>query len=64
MTDYDGAQAVDHERYAAFFRGMLGRGVYLAPSGYETMFPSLVHGGTEIERTLAAAAETAAEIAA
>jgi len=63
VTDYDAAQAVDHERYAAFFRGMLARGVYFAPSGYETIFPSLMHGGTEIEATLAAAAETAREIA-
>ncbi len=63
VTDYDAAQSVDHERYAAFFRGMLARGVYLAPSGYETIFPSLMHGGTEIEATLTAAAETAAEIA-
>jgi glutamate-1-semialdehyde 2,1-aminomutase len=63
VTDYEAAQAVDHERYASFFRGMLRRGVYLAPSGYETMFPSLMHGGTEIDRTLTAAAETAAELA-
>ena len=63
VTDYESAQAADHERYAAFFRGMLSRGVYLAPSGYETLFPSLMHGGTEIERTLTAAAETAAELA-
>jgi glutamate-1-semialdehyde 2,1-aminomutase len=59
VTDYEGAQAADHDRYAAFFRGMLGRGVYFAPSGFETMFPSLMHGGTEIEQTLTAAAETA-----
>jgi len=63
VTDYVAAQAVDHERYAAFFRGMLDRGVYFAPSGYETIFPSLMHGGTEIEITLEAAAETAASIA-
>lgn len=62
VTDYDGAQAADHDRYAAFFRGMLARGVYLAPSGFETMFPGLMHGGTEIERTLTAAAETAREL--
>jgi len=37
--------------------------VYFAPSGYETIFPSLMHGGTEIEATVAAAAETAREIA-
>lgn len=63
VTDYEAAQAVDHERYAAFFRGMLRRGVYIAPSGYETLFPSLMHGGNEIEATLAAAGETAREIA-
>jgi glutamate-1-semialdehyde 2,1-aminomutase len=63
VTDYAAAERADHARFAAFFRAMLARGVFLAPSGYETLFPSLAHGGTEIERTLDAAAASAREVA-
>jgi glutamate-1-semialdehyde 2,1-aminomutase len=33
------------------FRGLVERGVYVAPSQYEAMFVSLAHGDEEIERT-------------
>jgi len=59
VTDYAGAQLADHERYARFFHGMLTRGVFLAPSGYETMFVSLAHTDDIIDRTIAIAAEVA-----
>jgi glutamate-1-semialdehyde 2,1-aminomutase len=36
---------------------MLDRGVYLAPSQFETAFVSTAHGTREIERTIAAADE-------
>ena len=36
--------------------------MYFAPSGYETIFPSLAHGDEELEHTLAAAAEAAAAL--
>ncbi|HZJ27418.1 MAG TPA: glutamate-1-semialdehyde 2,1-aminomutase [Acidimicrobiia bacterium] len=62
VTDYAGARAADHERFGEFFRAMLAQGIFLAPSGYETMFPSLAHGATEIERTLEAAAAAAATL--
>jgi glutamate-1-semialdehyde 2,1-aminomutase len=47
----------DTERYGAFFRHMLDRGLYLPPSQYEAMFVSLAHGDEEIDRTLQAAGE-------
>jgi len=37
--------------------GMLDRGVYLAPSAYETGFVSAAHAAAEIDATLAAARE-------
>ena len=43
VTDYDGARAADHAAYGRFFHAMLDRGVFLPPSGYETMFVSLAH---------------------
>jgi len=45
----------DKERFNRFFHAMLERGVYLAPSAYETGFVSAAHGEAEIEATLQAA---------
>ena len=57
VRDYDEAEASDTERYAAFFRHLLSRGIYVAPSQFEAMFVSLAHVDDEIDRTIAAAAE-------
>jgi glutamate-1-semialdehyde 2,1-aminomutase len=45
---------LDTERYAELFRGLLERGIYIAPSQYECLFPSLAHGDEEIDATLEA----------
>ena len=63
VRDYAGAQACDHERYAAFCRALLERGVYPPASQYEAWFPSLAHEPEHIERTVAAAREAFAELA-
>jgi glutamate-1-semialdehyde 2,1-aminomutase len=63
VTDFASAAKTDTKRYAAFFHGMLRRGVYLAPSAFEAGFVSTCHGDAEIEATVAAAAETFREIA-
>lgn len=55
VTDYDGAKAADHARYARFFHGMLARGHYLPPSGYEAMFVSTAHTEEDIDATVEAA---------
>jgi len=57
VHNYADAQAADHKRYAHLFHGLLDRGVYFAPSGYETLFPSLAHTDADIDATIAAAAE-------
>jgi glutamate-1-semialdehyde 2,1-aminomutase len=62
VRDYDDAKAVDHERYARFFHGLLERGVYLPPSGYEALFPSLAHTADDITFTLDAAADVASSL--
>lgn len=64
VRDYAGAQAANTDRHARFFRGMLERGVYLAPSAFEAIFVSLAHGADELDRTVEAAAAVAADIAA
>ena len=48
--------AADAEQYAALFRHLLERGIYVAPSQYEAMFISLAHGDEEIDRTIEAVA--------
>ena len=36
------------------FRHLLEQGIYIAPSQYECLFPSLAHGDDEIDQTLEA----------
>jgi glutamate-1-semialdehyde 2,1-aminomutase len=57
VIDYESAKRADSERFARFFRAMLERGVYLAPSQFEAGFTSLAHTDEAIEHTLEAAAE-------
>ena len=59
IGDFAEASACDTSRYAAYFRHMLERGVYVAPSQFEAMFVSLVHGDEEIDRTVEAAVDFA-----
>ena len=57
VTDLPSAKRSDTARYAAFFRAMLDRGVYLAPSQFEAAFLSLAHTDADIAATIAAAKE-------
>jgi glutamate-1-semialdehyde 2,1-aminomutase len=50
-------QAADADRYGAFFRHLLARGIYVAPSPFEALFVSTAHGKAEVERTVEAAQE-------
>jgi glutamate-1-semialdehyde 2,1-aminomutase len=56
VTDFAGAQAADHERYARFFHHLLARGVALPPSGYELWTLGTAHGADEVDRIVEAAA--------
>jgi glutamate-1-semialdehyde 2,1-aminomutase len=55
VANYEEALASDTERYGTFFRALLERGIYIAPSQFEAMFVSLAHGEEEIEHTVHAA---------
>src|SRR6266511_2325513 len=57
VTNFSQASACDTERYGAYFRHMLERGIYVPPSQFEAMFVSLAHSEEEIDRTVEAAAE-------
>src|SRR5262249_17978998 len=54
---FEDAAASDTEAYAALFRHLLSRGVYVAPSQFEALFVSLAHGDEEIDRTIQAVGE-------
>ena len=47
--------ACDTERFNRFFHGMLGEGVYLAPSAFEAGFVSAAHSDEDIKLTVDAA---------
>jgi glutamate-1-semialdehyde 2,1-aminomutase len=57
VTNFAEASECDTQRYGAYFRHMLERGIYVPPSQFEAMFVSLAHGDDEIDRTVEAAAE-------
>ena len=60
--DLDEVKECDFDRYGAFCREMLDRGVYLPPSQYEAWFPSLAHTDEHIGRTVDAAREAMAAL--
>ena len=62
VTDYASARTSDAQKYAAFFRAMLERGVYLAPSQFEAAFVSTAHAEADIEETVKAAEDAFREI--
>ena len=55
ISRFDHVMACDQDRFTRFFQGMLGEGVYLAPSAFEVGFVSSAHGEPEIAVTLDAA---------
>lgn len=62
LHDFEDVQKADHARFAAFFHGMLERGMYLPPSGYEAWFVSMAHSAEDIQHTLNAAHATLAAL--
>jgi len=62
VRDYQTAKTSDTKRYGQYFRGMLERGVYLAPSQFEACFVSLAHTDKMIDQTIAAAREVLAKL--
>jgi glutamate-1-semialdehyde 2,1-aminomutase len=60
VIDYESAKTSDQGAYARWFRGLLDGDVYVAPSAFETMFPSLAHGPEELAHTADAAVTAAA----
>jgi glutamate-1-semialdehyde 2,1-aminomutase len=53
VTDLASAKRSDPEKFARFFKECLGRGVYFAPSQFETGFLSTAHSADDVEKTAA-----------
>ena len=62
VHDYSSATAADTGRYAAFFNGMLQRGIYLPPSQFEGWFLSAAHTERDIDRTIRVATAVLREL--
>lgn len=62
VHNYADAKRSDLDRFAAYYQGMLSRGIYLAPSQFETSFVSAAHDQAAIDETIAAAAEVFASL--
>ncbi len=58
VTDYAGALRSDTKRFGVYFREMLRRGIYLAPSQFEAGFVSAAHTDEDIARTIEANRES------
>jgi len=54
VTDFASASACDIDLFARYFREMLNRGIYLAPSQFESLFISTAIGSAEIDKILTA----------
>jgi glutamate-1-semialdehyde 2,1-aminomutase len=60
VHNYEDAKKSDLSKFSRFHRGMLERGIYLAPSQFEAGFTSLAHTDEDIDQTLTAAREVMA----
>jgi len=52
VTDFDSAMKADTNLYAAHYRQMLSRGIYLAPSQFEVAFISAAQSENDLEKAL------------
>ncbi len=62
VVDYKDVQTSDTERYAPYFWNLLEKGVYVAPSQFETGFVSSAHSEADIDQTIRAADEVLSKL--
>ena len=63
FRSFDDVKQCDVERFRRFFHLLLERGIYLAPSAFESAFLSSAHTRVELDATLEAADDAFAAIA-
>lgn len=57
VKNFGDAKESDRARFSAYYKGMLEKGIYLAPSQFEAAFVSAAHTDADIDATIQAAAE-------
>ncbi len=62
VVDFETAKSSDLETFSKFFRLMLEKGIYLAPSQFEASFLSTAHSDSDIDETLNKAEEAFKEL--
>ncbi|MCP4349391.1 MAG: glutamate-1-semialdehyde 2,1-aminomutase [Desulfobacterales bacterium] len=62
VKNFDDAKTSDLDMFSAYYKGMLQKGVYLAPSQFETAFVSAAHETGHIDATIKAAEEVMSEL--
>lgn len=62
VHSYEDAKKSDAAKFSYFHRGMLERGIYLAPSQFEAGFTSVAHTEEDINQTLVAARDVMSSI--
>jgi glutamate-1-semialdehyde 2,1-aminomutase len=55
VHNFQSATSANTAQYAAFFRGMIARGIYPPPSQFEAWFLSAAHTVKDVDRTITAA---------
>ena len=62
VTDFASAAAANNELFKKFFHAMLNRGIYLPPSAFESWFLNNALSYEDLDKTIAATAESLKEI--
>jgi glutamate-1-semialdehyde 2,1-aminomutase len=62
VVDFASAAAANNALFAKFFHAMLGRGIYLPPSAFETWFASNALSYEDLDDTIEAAESSLQEI--
>ena len=62
VGNFDDAKTSDLDKFAVYYREMLERGIYLAPSQFEALFVSAAHSDQDIDNTIFAAEAVLSEL--
>ncbi len=62
VNNFDDAKTSNLDMFSAYYKGMLQKGIYLAPSQFETAFVSAAHETEHIDATVKAAEEVMSDL--
>lgn len=62
VENFEDAKTSNLDQFAAYYNGMLEKGIYLAPSQFEALFVSAAHSDEDIDKTILAASEVFKQI--